>query len=64
MTPQDFDRLLEESRYSDWTNKLLTSLISINTQSKSDDKGGRPQAENNDLTDSGATSRDYQGGSE
>lgn len=64
MTPQDFDRLLEESKYSDWTNKLLTSLISINTQSKSDDKGGRPQAENNDLTDSGATSRDYQGGSE
>jgi hypothetical protein len=56
--------LLEESKYSDWTNKLLTSLISINTQSKSDDKGGRPQAENNDLTDSGATSRDYQGGSE
>ena len=64
MTPQDFDRLLEEGKYSDWTNKLLTSLISINTQSKSDDKGGRPQAENNDLTDSGATSRDYQGGSE
>lgn len=63
MTPQDFDRLLEEGKYSNWTTELLTQLISINTQSGKDSstakEGGRPKIENGDISDGGATSRDY-----
>ena len=53
MTPQDFDRLLEEGKYSNWTTELLTQLISINTQSGKDSstakEGGRPKIENGDI---------------
>ena len=62
MTPQDFDRLLEEGKYSEWTTNLLTSLISINTQSKKDTDpniGGRPTLDDSEITDGGVTSREY-----
>jgi hypothetical protein len=56
ITPQDFDRLLEEGKYSQWTETLLSSLVSINTQSmKNTDPniGGRPQIDKSDIADTG-----------
>lgn len=62
MKPQEFERLLEEGKYSEWTEKLLSQLISIHTQGKdeeTDDKGGRPQMDDTEIGDSGAVSREY-----
>lgn len=62
MTPQDFDYLLQEGKYSDWTNTLLSQLVSIHTQSQkgSDgENGGRPSMDSTEISDSGSTSRDY-----
>ena len=57
MTPDDFERALEESKYGDFTSKL-GQLVSIHTQSKNDTQG-RPKKEENDISDSGSASRDY-----
>ena len=54
MTPDDFERALEESKYGGFTEKL-SQLVSIHTQPKQE---GRPKSD--DVSDSGATSRDYQ----
>lgn len=57
MTPDDFERALEEGKYGDFTSKL-GQLISIHTQSKNDTQG-RAKKEENEISDNGATSRDY-----
>lgn len=67
MKPQEFERLLEEGKYSEWTESLLGQLISIHTQSgKEDDKGsnpngkgGRPILSDSEISDSGARAREY-----
>ena len=61
MRPNDFERLLQEGKYSNWTNKYLSQLMSIHTQSKEHGKigEGRPEMDNTEISDSGATSREY-----
>lgn len=64
MTPMDFDRLLEEGKYSEWTDELTSMLQSVYTQSgkdgKSDSTGGRPKSSDNEISDNGASARDYE----
>lgn len=55
--PQEFERLLEESKYSGWIDNLSQLMININT-TKQENQGGRPRQETGDLTDSGESSRD------
>ena len=62
--PQAFDRMLEEAHYGDLTSKL-TMLFNKNTMSgitggQGDSQSGRPQADYADMTDNGATAREYQ----
>lgn len=60
--PQDFSRMLEESKYGDLTNKL-TLLLNKNTMSQDsneDSKGGNPIKDDNELKDGGALSREYE----
>jgi len=63
MRPTTFDRLLKEGHASDWVNKLTSVVQSVYTQSGKDnptsDKGGRPEVSDSEISDSGATSRDY-----
>lgn len=64
MTPMDFDRLLEEGKYSEWSENLTSVLQSIYTQSGKDSNatggtgsqngGGRPKATSNEISDSTA----------
>ncbi len=54
--PQDFERLLEESKYTGWIDKVSQMMVNANTQSY--DKGGRPTKDTGDLTDSGQLNRD------
>lgn len=54
--PQTFERLLEESKYSGWVDKVSQMMVNANTQSY--DKGGRPQKDTGDLSDSGELNRD------
>ncbi len=55
--PQEFERLLEESKYSGWIQNLSQLMMNVNT-TKQESQGGRPQKDTGDLTDSGASSRD------
>ena len=57
MKPQQFDRLLMEGKGCDWVNKLTSIVQTAYTQSN---KGGRPKSSDSDLSDSGATARDYE----
>nr|DAO57483.1 MAG TPA: portal protein [Caudoviricetes sp.] len=55
--PQDFNRLLEQGHYSDFTDKL-TLLLNANTMKDgSDNKGGREKIDDTILTDSGERTR-------
>lgn len=58
MTPQEFDRSLEESKYSEWTDKLLSQLLSIHTQSGKQEKGA-PVKSDNEISENGAVAREY-----
>ena len=69
MTPMEFDRLLEEGKHSDWTNELTSIIQSVYTQSGKNgatgssgslNGGGRPQSNSSNISDSGASSRDYE----
>jgi hypothetical protein len=62
MKPQEFDRLLLEGNSSEWTTKLTSLMQTVYTQSgkMTNDKGGRPESSDSDLSDSGATSREYE----
>lgn len=55
-TPMEFDRLLDEAKYGDFSNKWQL-MLNTNTTAQ-DSQGGRPQKDTGDLTDSGASSRD------
>lgn len=55
--PQEFERLLEESKYSGWIQNLSQLMMNVNT-TKQESQGGRPQKSTGDLTDSGESSRD------
>lgn len=61
--PQTFERMLDEAHYGDLTSKL-TMLMNKNTMSgvttNVDEVGGRPKADYSDMTDNGATAREYQ----
>jgi hypothetical protein len=60
MKPQQFDRLLTEGNATDWTIKLTSLMQNVYTQSGNpNDKGGRPQSSDSDLSDSGSTAREY-----
>ena len=55
--PQEFERLLEESKHSGWIDNLSQLMMNVNT-TKQESQGGRPRQETGDLTDSGESSRD------
>ena len=55
--PQEFERLLEESKYSGWIDNVSQLMMNVNT-TKQESQGGRPRQETGDLTDSGESSRD------
>ena len=63
MTPMDFDRLLEEGKYSEWADNLTSMMMSIYTMSGKDgatggtgstNGGGRPQTTSSKKADSTA----------
>lgn len=63
MTPMEFDRLLEEGKYSEWADKLTSMMQSIYTQSGnsgasggmgSSNGGGRPNSSDSKKADSTA----------
>lgn len=54
--PQEFERLLEESKYSGWVDELSQLMLNVNT-TKQDSEVGRPRKDTG-LTDSGEASRD------
>ena len=63
MTPMDFDRLLEEGKYSEWSDKLTSMMMSIYTMSGKDgatggtgstNGGGRPKTSSSQKADSTA----------
>ena len=63
MTPMEFDRLLEEGKYSEWADKLTSMMQSIYTQSGKDgatggmgssNGGGRPNSSDSKKADSTA----------
>jgi len=64
MSPMEFDRLLEEGKHSEWTTNLTSMLQSVYTQSGKDvaqqKDAGRPKSNESEISDSGATSRDYE----
>jgi hypothetical protein len=64
MTPMEFDRLLEEGKYSEWADKLTSMMQSIYTQSGkngatggigSSNGGGRPNTNDSQKADSTAS---------
>lgn len=55
-TPMEFDRLLDEAKYGDFSTKWQLMLNTNTTAQNS--QGGRPQKDTGDLTDSGESSRD------
>lgn len=55
-TPMEFDRLLDEAKYGDFSNKWQL-MLNTNTTAQ-DSQSGRPQKNTGDLTDSGESSRD------
>ena len=63
MTPMDFDRLLEEGKYSEWADNLTSMMMSIYTMSGKDgatggtgstNGGGRPKTTSSKKADSTA----------
>ena len=54
-TPMEFDRLLDEAKYGDFSNKWQL-MLNTNTTAQ-DSQGGRPRKDDG-LTDSGESSRD------
>lgn len=59
--PQNFERMLEESKYSGWSKLWQLPLNSATTAQSSDDQGGRPTKETGELSDSGEMSRNADG---
>lgn len=66
MTPQQFDRSLEEGKYSDWINQLSTMLMNVHTQSGKDNSGavtdkptGQPPKDDSEISENGAISQNY-----
>lgn len=58
--PQTFERMLEEAHYGDMVSKL-TMLMNKNTMSGvTANASGRPTSDYSDMTDNGATAREYQ----
>lgn len=57
--PQNFERMLEESKYSGW-NKLWQLPLNSATTAQSS-SGGRPTKDTNDLSDSGEMNRNVDG---
>lgn len=56
--PQDFERMLQESKWSGWSD-LWQLPLNNNTQSSSEEsKGGRPQLDSDELSESGELNRD------
>ena len=55
--PQEFERLLEESKYSGWIQNLSQLMMNSFTTSQKSSDGGRPRKDDG-LTDSGESSRD------
>ena len=55
--PQEFERLLEESKYSGWVDKYSQLMKNTFTTSQKSSDGGRPRKDDG-LTDSGESSRD------
>lgn len=53
--PQEFERLLEESKYTGWINNLSQLMLNVNTTQGN--PGGRPQKDSSDLSDSGEMNR-------
>ena len=60
MTPQDFDRSMEEAHYGGFSDKL-TMLFSIHTQSGKNKEIGAPKKDDSELSEGGAIARDYDG---
>ena len=56
MTPQDFDRSLQEGHSGDFINKL-SMMLNVNTM-KDGASGGRPRSDDSELSDSGEASRE------
>lgn len=54
--PQEFERLLEESKWTGWLDKYSQMMLNVNTSTQN--QGGRPTKDTSDLTDSGEASRD------
>lgn len=55
--PQDFDRLLDEARWGDFKDKWQL-MVNANTASVGSSKVGRPQKEDEELSESGQMNRD------
>ena len=55
--PQEFERLLEESKYSGWVDKYSQLMKNAFTTSQKSSDGGRPRKDDG-ITDSGESSRD------
>lgn len=59
--PQQFDRLLAEGRYSDFSEKFMLMLNANTTAQSSSNEGGRPTKSSSDLSDSGEMNRNADG---
>ena len=62
MKPQQFERLLAEGSATKWTEQMTSLMQTFYTQSGgaiNDDKGGRPESSDSELSDSGSTAREY-----
>lgn len=56
MMPQDLIRQMEMAKASGFSDKLM-QMLSMYQQSGKEDKGGRPQSDENEITDSGSVTR-------
>lgn len=64
MEPQNFERSLEESKYSGWADlwQMPINAFTSSQRSSEDSKPGRPRVDDNDITDSGEASRNERNG--
>lgn len=58
MTPQQFDRSLEEGKYSGWVDKLSSQLLNVHTQSGKQEVG-QPKKDGTEISESGAIAQNY-----
>ena len=58
--PQQFERQLQESKWSGWSD-LFQLPLNANTMSGGSDEGGRPEVDDSDLSESGEMNRDADG---